>query len=251
MKYLLIGIINIIYGVLLLLTLSNDTPGFFIVLTIGLVLTLLGLSGCVLWIVSIVKNNKSDTKNEEALKSWFSLAKSFDIVLVIGLLFRALIIQPFIVDGVSMENSFHDKEALLVDKISYRFNEPNRGDVVVFQAPKSPQYDYIKRVIGLPGETVTITSGKVYINDKLLNETYLKPGTKTYIGSGTTLHVTLGTNDYFVMGDNRENSSDSREWGPVALKKIIGRAWIIVYPLSDKGIVTNPNPTLESNNTLN
>lgn len=241
MKYLLIGLLNTIYGVLLLLTLSSNTPGFTIVAIIGLLLTILGVAGCVLYVLSLTKDTESPL-----MKSWFSLATSFDIVLILGLLFRALVIQPFIVDGISMETNFHNQEGLLVDKISYRFEKPHRGDVIIFKAPTDMSVDYIKRVIGLPGETVMINNGKVYINGSLLQETYLTAGTQT-LTSQTPFTETLGPNEYFAMGDNRNDSSDSRSWGPVPVQNIIGRAWLIVYPFNHKGFVRNPAPVLQSN----
>jgi signal peptidase I len=244
MKYVLIGLINAIYGILLLLTLSSTTPGFAIVLTIGLVLTIIGLIGCVLWLILVIKQKKGQASDDAALKSWFSLAKSFDIVLVIGLFFRALVLQPFIVEGVSMENNFHDGEAMLVDKISYHIHTPKRGDVVIFQAPRSPQDDYIKRVIALPGETIEINAGRVYINGRLLNEPYLPVGTQTLAQSNGAFEKTLAQDEFFVMGDNRANSSDSRDWGILPKKNIIGRAWIVVYPINDSKVVTNYSSTM-------
>lgn len=243
-KYILIALINVIYGALLLATLTTDTPGFLVVLIIGTALTLIGLTGIILWLIHVLKGKTHANTTEPALKSWFSLVKSFDIVLVIGLFFRALVIQPFVVDGVSMETNFHDKEALLVDKISYHFDNIKRGDVIIFVAPKSPQDDYIKRVIGLPGETVSITSNQVFINGRLLSEPYLTPGTQTLTNQDNNFSITLAADQYFVMGDNRSNSSDSRDWGPVPSQNIIGRAWLIVYPWNDKGIVKNPKISL-------
>ncbi len=244
MKYLLFATINIIYGVLLLLTLSADTPGFLVVLSVGAILVLMGLSGLILWLVLIIRVKKGDLNYDKALKSWFGLVRSFDIVLVIGLILRSFIIQPFIVDGSSMEINFHDREAMLVDKISYRFEKPKRGDVIIFQAPQNPGDDYIKRVIGLPGEEVSIITGKVYINNELLTEKYLTSNAQTLTNSDGIFKETLGANEYFVMGDNRSNSSDSRSWGPVPKVNIVGRAWLIVYPLNKKGFVKNPNQTL-------
>lgn len=244
MKYLLIAIINAIYGILLLLTLSSDTPGFYVVLTIGTILTLIGLIGCILWLIIFIKSNKGEVPDDTTIKSWFGLVKSFDIVLIIGLLFRALIVQPFIVDGASMETNFHDKEVMLVDKISYRFDYLKRGDIIIFQAPKNPQFDYIKRIVAMPGEKVAIVSGKVYINDHLLDEPYLTPGTQTLARTDPPLSDTLGPNEYFVMGDNRNNSSDSREWGSVPSINIIGKAWLIIYPFNQKWVIKNPAPII-------
>jgi signal peptidase I len=243
-KYLLIAIINIIYGVLMLLTLDVTTPGFTIVLAIGAVLTIIGLVGFVLYLRLVITSVKEERQESSAIQSWFGLAKSFDIVLIIGLLFRAFILQPYIVDGSSMETNFHNKEILIIDKISDKFENFHRGDVVVFQAPKAPNEDYIKRIIAFPGETVIIQNGKVYINGYELSEPYLNPGTST-LTSDTIFRFTLGPNQYFVMGDNRSNSSDSREWGAVPKTNVVGRVWIVVSPWDQKGIVPNPAPVIE------
>lgn len=250
MKYLLIALINTIYGVLLLLTLSADTPGFYIILIIGSILSLIGLTGFVLWLIMFIKTNRGEYPDDSNIKNWFGLVKSFDVVLVLGLFFRALVVQPFVVEGASMENNFHDKEAMLVNKIDYRFESPKRGDVIIFRAPKNPGFDYIKRIIALPGETITISSGLVYINGKLLIEPYLAPGIQTLIATDSSLKKTLGPTEYFVMGDNRNDSSDSRDWGTVPIKNIIGKAWVIVYPFDQKGIVKYPEPTINNNKTI-
>ncbi len=246
MKYLLVSIINAIYGILLLLTLSADTPGYFIVLIIGSVLTILGLVGFILWMRMVILSAKDEQVDDTAIKNWFGLVKSFDIVLVVGLIFRALVIQPFVVDGVSMEPNFHDKEALLVDKITYKFREPQKGEVTIFQAPQKPSEDYIKRIVATPGETVIITNGKVFINGYLLEEPYLSNGTQTQT-SENIFRKTLKPNEYFVMGDNRSNSSDSREWGVVPKVNIIGRALIAIYPFNQKGIIKTNPPILQKN----
>lgn len=227
----------------MLLTLDVNTPGFFLVLIIGGVLTLIGLAGFILWLKMVIISVKDEPNQDQPIKSWFSLVKSFDVVLIIGLLFRAFIMQPYIVEGSSMEINFHDKEILIVDKISYKFHQIHRGDTIIFQAPKNPQDDYIKRVIAFPGETVMIQNGKVKINGMLLEEPYIQNGTQT-LTSDKIFRLTLGPDQYFVMGDNRGNSSDSREWGPLPKVNVIGRAWIIVSPFNQKGIVQKFSPTL-------
>jgi len=251
MKYLILAIINAVYGVLLLSTLSADTPGFYLVLIIGLILTVMGLAGFILWIRMVIKTNSDSPSDQTAIKSWMSLVKSFDIVLVIGLLFKALILQPFIVEGSSMEPSFHNQEIMLVDKISYRFRQPQRGDVIIFKAPKNPGDDYIKRVIAVPGETIQIAKGKVFINGMLLDENYLSPGQTTDNGTSAVLFSkTLGTNEYFMLGDNRGNSSDSRMWGIMPKANIIGRAWWNIYPFSYFDHIQNIVPVIEKNHLL-
>lgn len=138
-----------------------------------------------------------------------------------------------------MYPNFHDNEYLLTDKLSYRLGEPGRGDVIVFKAPKNQEYDYIKRIIGLPGEEIEIRNGKLYINDKLLDESYLP---EEYITSGGSfwregLEAPVPQEQYFVLGDNRSHSSDSREWGTVPLENIIGKAWLRYWPFNKLGLV--------------
>lgn len=287
MKYVLIATINIIYGILLFLTLSFSTPGYFIVFTVALVLTLLGIVGFVLWIKSLKEKSKitplpisppiqtegnqqiqnptvqsQDLKKstkDEPLTEWFNLALSFDILLIIGLFFRALVIQPFIVEGSSMEPNFHDREAILVDKISYRFKNPARGEVIIFKSPSQPEEDYIKRIIGIPGDTISVKKGKVYVNSKELVENYLASGTYTSNESSLTTtnnSITLKTNQYFVMGDNRSHSSDSREWGTVPTVNIVGKAAVAVYPVQDFRLIKTPDirfldVTYQSKNFIN
>lgn len=244
LKCLLIAIINAIYGVMLILTLTINTPGFYLVLIIGSILTLMGLVGFIFWIrrlINISQENNDDTN----IKGWFSLVRSFDIVLIIGLLFRIIILQPYIVEGSSMEPNFQNREIMLVDKLSYRFNDPNRGDVVIFHAPKNPGEDYIKRVIGIPGETVVIGQGKIYVDGKKINESYLPTSTKTENGKNTDFfRQTLGPDEYFVLGDNRNNSSDSREWGVLPKINIVGKAWYILLPWNSHGFIKHNSPTI-------
>ncbi|KKS80087.1 MAG: Signal peptidase I [Candidatus Beckwithbacteria bacterium GW2011_GWA2_43_10] len=139
-----------------------------------------------------------------------------------------------------MYDNFLDGEYLLTDKVNYRFHLPQQGDVVVFKAPKNEDYDYIKRVIGLPGDRVKVESGRVFVNDQILDESgYLASDISTrpgyYAKEGLTITVPAGS--YFVMGDNRNNSSDSRDWGPVPTDNIVGKAWIRYWPLNQIGVV--------------
>jgi len=146
--------------------------------------------------------------------------------------------QPHKIKGDSMQPNYPDGEYLLTDKVTYRFHEPKRGDVVVFEAPN--KYDeYIKRIIGLPGETVSLKNGHVYINHKLLKESYISNSIAT---TGNLFlkdneEVKVPPNNYFVLGDNRPYSSDSRSWGFVIKNKITGRAWFIYWPLKNAGNV--------------
>ncbi|MBM3205632.1 signal peptidase I [Candidatus Shapirobacteria bacterium] len=164
------------------------------------------------------------------------------IALAIFVIIYLFLFQPHQVRGSSMYPNFHDADYLLTDKISYRLNKPKRDDVVIFKAPKNEEYDYIKRVIGLPGEKIAVNEqNQVLINGEILDEAnYLTVETKTFGGTfleiGET--VTVPEDNYFVLGDNRSHSSDSRDWGFVPLKNIIGKGWFRYWPFSRMGLIT-------------
>ena len=141
------------------------------------------------------------------------------------------------VSGSSMETTLSDKDQLIVDKMTYRFRDPKRYDIVVFPYQYQDNTYYIKRIIGLPGETVQILSGMVYIDGMRLDEHY---GNEMMENPGIAEEpLTLDENEYFVLGDNRNNSSDSRasDVGLIHRKDLIGRAWIRVWPLSQIGVI--------------
>jgi len=152
-----------------------------------------------------------------------------------------LILQPHKIKGSSMEPNFHDGEYLLTDKISYRFNEPRRGDVVVFKAPPDFKEEFIKRIIALPGETISINDNKIYINGNLFEEKYIPSEIPTQNGSFLKegQDIVLPENSYFVLGDNRPHSLDSRRFGFVTLDKITGKAWFVYWPPTEAGVVKN------------
>ena len=153
------------------------------------------------------------------------------------------IFKPFVVSGDSMFPNFHDKEYLITSVISLRLGNPKLGDVIVFKAPPEPDKDFIKRVIGIPGDQVSLGNGQVYLNGKLLDENkYLKPTVKTYSGSFLKDNetITVPPGNYFVLGDNRSYSSDSREWGFVPRGNIIGESFFVYWPLSNLGEIKNP-----------
>ena len=164
----------------------------------------------------------------------FELVKIVVFSLVIIIPVRYFLIQPFYVKGASMEPNFHDHEYLIVDEINYRFNDPKRGDIVVFRYPKNPQEFFIKRIIALPGEKIDIKNGDIEIyNDEypggfVLDETYLASDIKTYAQSDGL--VELRDNEFFVLGDNRGASKDSRIFGPVNRSFIIGRVLFRGWP---------------------
>lgn len=155
------------------------------------------------------------------------------IALLIVVPIRYFVFQPFFVIGQSMEPNFHNGDYLIVDEITYRFSEPERGDVLVFKFPDNPSFRYIKRAIGLPGEKIEIKDGKVIItNDKeeiVLDESnYLSSSIKT---TGD-ISVVLENNEYFVLGDNRSYSSDSRRWGVLPRENIIGKVFLRAWPIT-------------------
>ena len=160
------------------------------------------------------------------------LVQVLAISLAIILPVRYFLIQPFYVKGASMEPNFYDHEYLIIDELSYRFHDPARGDIVVFRYPKDPSQFFIKRVIGLPGETVEIADGGVKIynaahpNGAAVTEPYIDQA----ITSGTQT-VTLKPGEYYLMGDNRVASMDSRIFGPVPRTDVVGRVWLRGYPL--------------------
>lgn len=155
--------------------------------------------------------------------------------------------QPHQVSGLSMEPNLHTSDYVLTDKVSYRLGTPQRGDVVVFHAPPAAHCpagtgcDYIKRVIGLPGEIVEVKDNGIYVNGSKLSEPYIPETTKTMANAFTADRaVTLGPDEYFVVGDNRENSSDSRSWGPITSKNIVGRAFFRYWPFNGIKVIQNP-----------
>ncbi len=164
------------------------------------------------------------------------------IVLAVGifLIVYLLILRPHKIKGQSMHPTFPDAEYLLTEKVSYYREDPRRGDVIVFKPPISED-EFIKRVIALPGETVMVINGKVFVNDKQLKEDYIKVDTNSgaFLSEGEKYVVPEG--NYFVMGDNRPHSSDSRAWGPITKKVITGKAWLIYYPFNLGGFVEAPN----------
>lgn len=168
-------------------------------------------------------------------ESWLDLLRFAFIVAIIVLPIRIFIAQPFIVSGTSMEPSFHDGEYLIVDEISYRFEPPERGEVLIFHSPVENKV-LIKRVIGLPGETVTLDGASVIIQNKThpqgftLNEAFLANNKDEPRRS-----YELGPNQYFVLGDNRPVSADSRLWGTLPANDIIGRPVLRLWPLNEIG----------------
>ena len=168
------------------------------------------------------------------------LLDALETILLSLLLFLAInaISARIRVDGYSMEPTLHSGEYVIVNKVSYRLGEPAIGDIIVFHFPRKPDQEYIKRVIGLPGDQVRITEGQVYVNDALLQESYINAD-PAYSGSWT-----VPDGQYFVLGDNRNNSSDSHNWGFVPYDYVIGRAVFVYWPPTQWGIIEHPTGVL-------
>ncbi len=191
-------------------------------------------------------NKKSETldlsildelRGEGAEEQKDSSAKDIVRGAIIGLIIMVLVaifIKPIIVQGSSMEPTINNKDYLLISRQAYKIGEPERGDIVVFPHQQGSEDTlYIKRVIALPGDHLKIKNGKVYINNKMQDEEYLKDGTKT---SGN-IDYTIPEGEIFVMGDNRENSSDSRFFGTVSIEDVKGKVLIRLFPFNKIGKV--------------
>lgn len=176
------------------------------------------------------------------IKNFFSQILDFietiALAFIIFIVIDAFVAQPHVVVGDSMLPNFHTHERIFTQSVSYHFTPPQRGDVIVFRYPLAPANDFIKRIIGLPGEEIKITNNQIIISNSqhpqgfILNEKYLPPETRTegkkFLAEGKTYKIPSGV--YFVLGDHRNNSSDSREWGPVPLKNIVGKVFLRYWP---------------------
>lgn len=183
-------------------------------------------------------HNTIDVMNPETPQKkenfFIEIVKFTLIALAIVIPVRTYIAQPFIVSGASMDPTFSTGQYLIIDQISYRFEDPKRDDVIIFKYPLDPDTYFIKRIIGLPRETVSVKGGEVTIFNNenpdgiKVEEPYIADEHRTT----ETFSITLGSTEYFVMGDNRAQSSDSRSWGPLNLKFIIGRPIIRLLPIT-------------------
>jgi len=193
---------------------------------------------------------RAENKNS-GLKEFLKWVETFVIAVLIALLIRGFIFEPVVVRGVSMENTLLDGQRLIIYKLGYFFNPPQRGDIIVLQyekglienipflskydflnrvLPSPHEIDFIKRVIGIPGDIINIKDGYVYVNDEKLDEPYIKGMTyENVIG----FPVEVPPDTVFVLGDNRENSRDSRTFGFVEFNRIKGKAILRVWPLKE------------------
>ncbi len=186
------------------------------------------------------QNIKQELK--KILSILFDTVELAVLALVIVVPIRYFIFQPFVVSGNSMHPNFENKDYLLIDEISFRFNEPERGEVVVFKAPQRVSTNYIKRIIGLPNEVIEISDGKIFISSasgekEALDESkYLPDG---LITSGE-MTIALKQDEYFVLGDNRLFSSDSRSWGVLPRQNIVGKVFFRALPVNSLAFIENP-----------
>ncbi len=183
-----------------------------------------------------LKNRRSYTKEIRESESrpkkskWRELIE--DIILAVVLYFAIdFCIGRFRVENISMETTYHEGQLVMVNKLNYKFSEPRRGDVVIFHSPVDPGKDYIKRMIGLPGDHVVVKDGELYINDEKIDEPWLHEPME-YSGDWT-----VPAGQYFVLGDNRNHSSDSHVWGGVPRGNLIGNAFFRYWPLNRIGII--------------
>lgn len=169
--------------------------------------------------------------------------KALVVAGVLVVIIRLFLFSPYIVDGPSMQPNFHTGERVIVNKILYDIREPERGEVIVFHSPFDS--DYIKRVIAVPGQTVRVTGDTVYVDGEPIEEPYIQGPVDAAAAKGTTYNnknyeeQTVPEGHVFVMGDNRPNSHDSRDIGFIAFEDIVGRADVVIWPLSDLRFITH------------
>ena len=164
------------------------------------------------------------------------LVDVFETLILSLILFLAInaISARIRVDGYSMEPTLHTGEFVIVNKIAYTIDEADRGDIIVFHYPRNPEQEYIKRVIGLPGDEIRVQNGQVWVNGEALTEKYINAA-PAYQGSWT-----VPTDSLFVLGDNRNNSSDSHNWGEVPMELVIGKAIFVYWPPTEWGVIEEP-----------
>lgn len=170
-----------------------------------------------------------------------------ETIVFVGSLFIVVylfIMQPNQVKGASMHPSFEDKDYIFTSRITYKFRRPERGDVIVFRSPKNPDIEYIKRIIAIPGDMVRIQNKEVYVNTIKLTENYTSAKTNLWEGGYLKENdaILIPQGYYFVMGDNRPNSSDSREFGPIPGGSIVGFVFYRYFPSTKMGVIKNPFP---------
>jgi signal peptidase I len=181
----------------------------------------------------------TDANPQAAWGSFVELLVTVAMIVFFTVGIRIFLVQPFVVDGQSMEPTFQNQEYILVDKLSYRLREPERGEVVVFHPPGRVD-NFIKRIIGLPGDTVEIRGHNIYVNGTQLEEDYLDSSLYQTILPETDTTITVEPDNYFVLGDNRDHSKDSREIGQIPKGNLIGRTWVVLFPVRNIHLVNRP-----------
>jgi signal peptidase I len=167
-------------------------------------------------------------------RSGGALREIIETLILTAIIFLGVrvLVQNYKVEGYSMEPTLGDGQYLLINKVGMHFHQPERGDIIVFQYPLDPSKSFVKRVIGLPGDTVEVRDRETIVDGKVLTEPYIKAP-----ANGIYPRTTVPAGSYFVMGDNRNNSSDSRSWGMLPYKDVIGEAWVSYWPPQDWGAV--------------
>jgi signal peptidase I len=168
-----------------------------------------------------------------------------ETIAIIGSMFITVylfILQPNQINGISMEPTFHNGQYIFTSKVTYKIRDPQRGDIVVFHSPQNPDVEYIKRIIGLPGDTVTISDSKVFVNGKEISEPYISAPTtltpENFVKNNVPVIVSDG--EIFVLGDNRPRSADSREFGPIKFVSVVGQVFYRYFPTTKMGVIKNP-----------
>lgn len=181
-------------------------------------------------------------KLKKVVAAVFDFLQGIVVIMAILVMVYLFIMSPQEINGASMEPNFYNGEYILTNKVSYKIGLPTRGDVVIFKSPRNKDIDYIKRVIGLPGDEVELRDSTFFVNGLEVEEPYIPEGTYTYGGSylqeDSSIVVPEGM--YFVVGDNRQHSSDSREFGPIPLEDFIGQAFLRYFPFDRAGVLPHP-----------
>ncbi|OGG03767.1 signal peptidase I [Candidatus Gottesmanbacteria bacterium RBG_16_52_11] len=178
-----------------------------------------------------------------AIGAMFDFLQGIVVILAIMVMVYLFLMSPQEINGQSMDPTFHNGEYILTNKVEYKVSDPQRGDIVIFKSPRNKDIDYIKRIIALPGETLRLQDGVFFINNLPLDESkYLSADVVTYGGSylREMAEVTVPGGEYFVVGDNRQHSSDSREFGPIPKEDFIGKAFFRYWPFARSGLIINP-----------
>ena len=186
---------------------------------------------------SQIEEEEKGSTNWDTVKTIIREVLETVILTVIIFFLIQTVVRNFRVVGTSMEPNLHNSQYLIVDKINYRLGQPQRGDVIVFEPPNKPGEDYVKRVIGVSGDLVEIQKGQVIINNEPLDEPYV-----VYPGSYSMSPRRVGSDELFVLGDNRNSSSDSHNWGMLSQDKVVGKAWISYWPPSYWGVIPRDAP---------